>query len=233
MDQEKIIDKILKCLRLSESCNPNEAAAALRQAHGLMQKYQISEHQICASQVSEKAIEAQLSDSTPFWMLALLNLVADAFDCRGFVDRNFGARIEFRFIGIEPTPEVATYSFTVLLRSLEQARDAFVSELTEVGDENERERRIAVFMQAWLFRVARTVETFVSKKSVSEAVDSYVKTKYGDTTDVLPEQPAAEPQEQDYGDILSGLRAADAVSLFTPVENPKNRPAQLYLDAIA
>ena len=34
MDQEKIIDKICKCLRLSESCNPNEAASALRQAHG-------------------------------------------------------------------------------------------------------------------------------------------------------------------------------------------------------
>ena len=230
MNKEKIVDKILKCLRLSESCNPNEAAAALRQAHGLMQKYQISDHQVQASQVSEKAIEAQSGEALPFWMLALLNLVADAFDCRGFVDRHFGARTEFRFIGIDPTPEVATYSFTVLLRSLEQARDAFVVQLHDVTDAAERERRSAVFVQAWLFRVARTVKTFVSKKPLHVTVDNYVKNKYGATADLAASQPAAEPKERDYDDILLGLRAADSVSLFSPVDS---HSVQVYLDAIA
>ena len=42
----KILGKIKKCLALSGSSNPNEAATALRQAHALMAKHGVSTHEI-------------------------------------------------------------------------------------------------------------------------------------------------------------------------------------------
>jgi len=78
---KKIIDKICKCLRLSESGNPNEAALALRQATRMMKKYGITDNQVMAAEVSESSTQAGQRYNPPFWALALANLVADAFQC--------------------------------------------------------------------------------------------------------------------------------------------------------
>ncbi len=218
MDHRKIIDKICKCLRLSESCNPNEAAAALRQAHRLMQKYHISEHQVRSAYVGEKALQSELAASPPFWALALVNLVADAFDCRGYVDRHYGTHSEFRFIGVGASAEVATYSFSVLLRKLSDARQGFLDDLQEI-DELEQQRRADVFAQAWLFRVASTVRDFVGNCGLRQRVDEYVDKKYGYNAEKgeWAESEATAPENRDYEDILSGLRAANTACLFRPV----------------
>jgi len=52
-NNKKIIDKICKCLRLSESGNPNEAALALRQATSMMKKHGISDTQVLSAEVTE------------------------------------------------------------------------------------------------------------------------------------------------------------------------------------
>ena len=122
MNRQKIIDKICKCLRLSESCNPNEAASALRQAHGLMKKYDVTEDQILANDVSEAAVESISRYNPPYWVLALSNIVAQAFECRVFVSRRYGRRPEFRFIGMDISPEIASYTFNVLYRQLKQVK---------------------------------------------------------------------------------------------------------------
>ena len=57
MEHRKIIDKICKCLRLSESGNPYEAAMALRQAHRLMRKYRISEDLVREAIVAESVVD--------------------------------------------------------------------------------------------------------------------------------------------------------------------------------
>lgn len=211
MEHRKIIDKICKCLRLSESGNPHEAAMALRQAHRLMQKYRVSEELVRKAVVEESVVDIGQAYTPPFWVLALANLVADTFDCRVFVARHYGRRPEYRFLGLDLTPELATYTFEVLLRQLTQAREEFVAGLTEV-DEAEAQRRGDVFAQAWLFRVARTVENFASNSEVLAAVDAHIKAEHGEPVD-LSGEPVA-PENRDYEDILSGMRAANEVSLF-------------------
>ena len=211
MEHRKIIDKICKCLRLSESGNPHEAAMALRQAHRLMQKYRVSEELVRKAVVEESVVDIGQAYTPPFWVLALANLVADTFDCRVFVARHYGRRPEYRFLGLDLTPELATYTFEVLLRQLTQAREEFVAGLTEV-DEAEAQRRGDVFAQAWLFRVARTVENFASNSEVLAAVDAHIKAEHGEPVG-LSGEPVA-PENRDYEDILSGMRAANEVSLF-------------------
>ncbi len=216
MEHRKIIDKICKCLRLSESGNPHEAAMALRQAHRLMQKYRINEELVRKAIVEESVVDIGQSYTPPFWVLALANLVADTFDCRVFVARHYGRRPEYRFLGLDLTPELATYTFEVLLRQLAQAREQFVIGLG-LADASESERRGDVFAQAWLFRVARTVENFASNTEVLAAVDAHIQAEHGETVD-LRRDPVT-PENADYEDILSGMRAANKVSLFRSLVN--------------
>lgn len=216
MEHRKIIDKICKCLRLSESGNPHEAAMALRQAHSLMQKYRISEELVRKAIVEESVVDVGQAYTPPFWILALANLVADTFDCRVFVTRHYGRRPEYRFLGLDLSPELATYTFEVLLRQLTQAREEFIASLA-LEDEEESRRRGDVFAQAWLFRVARMVENFAFNTEVLAAVDAHIQAEHGETVDLLREP--AQPENSDYEDILSGMRAANEVSLFRSLVN--------------
>ena len=214
---KKIIDKICKCLRLSESGNPNEAALALRQATSMMKKYDISDTQVMAAEVTESAMEAGERFSPPFWALALANLVAEAFQCRNLISRQYGRRPEFRFIGLGFKAEVATYSYVVLHRNLCRAIEEFTLSVKEGSEKKEPEekRRVEVFAQAWLFRVGRTVSEFIGENADEVIIDEYIEEKYGKAVELAGEP--VETQNADYDDILRGMRAANEVQLYRSV----------------
>jgi hypothetical protein len=216
-NNKKIIDKIYKCLRLSESGNPNEAALALRQATSMMKKHGISDAQVLAAEVTESATQAGKRFNPPFWALALANLVAEAFQCRNLITRQYGRRPEFRFIGLGFKAEVATYSYTVLHRYLLRAIEEFELSVKDKGDKDEleKQRRAEVFAQAWLFRVGRTVSEFIGGDADKKVIDEYIEEKYGETVE-LAGKPT-NTQNADYDDILSGMRAANHVELYRSV----------------
>ena len=218
MDKKKIFDKIHKCLRLSESGNPNEAASALRQAQAMMRKYGICEQDVHSAPVNEVSADSAGYYNPPYWAVALSALVARAFDCRAYVSRKQEQRPCFRFIGVDYTATVAAYTFTVLFRQLRRARRAHMDELA-IEDRQESLRRGNVFAQAWLFRIATTVAEFLSNPASQVAIDAYVKENYGDPEDF--EREFTDPCAADYDDILSGMRAATAVSLFRPVNRKR------------
>lgn len=214
---KKIIDKICKCLRLSESGNPNEAALALRQATSMMKKYAITNTQIMAAEVAEGSVKIGERYNPPFWALALANLVAEAFECRNLILRQYGRSPEFRFIGLGYKAEIAAYSYAVLHRNLLQAIDDFESSIKTVKDFDEIEsaRRTEVFAQAWLFRVGRTVSEFIDNEAEKVIIDDYIQEKYGKTAE-LSGQPTS-TETADYDDILSGMKAANEVELYRSV----------------
>lgn len=216
MEHRKIIDKICKCLRLSESGNPHEAAMALRQAHRLMRKHRISEDLVREAIVAESVVDIGQAYTPPFWVLALANLVADTFDCRVFVARHYGRRPEYRFLGLDLSPELATYTFEVLLRQLTDAREEFIASVMDT-DDTDAQRRGDVFAQAWLFRVVQTVRDFARNEEVLTRVDDHIQAEHGKTAD-LSREPA-QPENADYEDILCGMRAANDVSLFRSLVN--------------
>ena len=214
-NNKKIIDKIYKCLRLSESGNPNEAALALRQASSLMKKYGISDAQVMAAEVNESTTQAGERYNPPFWALALANLVAEAFECRNLILRQYGKSPKFRFIGLGFKAEIATYSYTVLHRHLSRAIEEFKLSVDSNNEDVEEARRIEVFAQAWLFRVGRTVSEFIGKNTDKVVIDEYIEEKYGETVELAGEP--TDTQNADYDDILSGMRAAHEVALYRSV----------------
>lgn len=217
-NNKKIIDKICKCLRLSESGNTNEAALALRHATSMMKRYGISDTQILAAEVTEGVTHAGERYTPPFWALALANLVAEAFQCRNLIMRQYGRQPEIRFIGLGFKSEVATYSYTVLHRYLLRAIDEFELSVGDCGEKDpvETSRRIEVFAQAWLFRVGRTLSKFIGENADEPILDKYIEEKYGEATELSGGSGSTptETQSADYDDILMGMRAANEVELY-------------------
>lgn len=218
MDKQKIINKICKCLRLSESCNPNEAAAALRQAQGLMRKYDIREEEVQTLQVNEASAASGGYFQPPYWAIALSELVAQAFNCKAYIVRSDDQYPIFRFIGVSCSAQVSAYTFTVLYRQLRRARRDYMKNL-QISERQELTRQGNVFAQAWLFRIAKTVAEFIQDPATHAAIDEYVETQYGATVECT--RDPASPESKDYDVILSGLKAAERASLFRPVQRTK------------
>lgn len=221
MEKEKVIEKICKCLRLSESCNANEAAAAIRQAQSLMRIYGIREDQIMASSIGEAAVSTGSAYKPPFWSIALSDIIAKSFSCKLFIAHKSGEHREYRFIGAGHAPSVCSYTFEVLYRRLRQSRRRFISTL-DIDSKSEKTRRGDVFAQAWLFRIAQLVADFADNAAANEDIEEYIKQNYGETGEL-----SAKPKDvdnPDYEDILSGMRAAHDVRLFNPIEEQAQYP---------
>lgn len=55
MDRESALKRIRKCLALAESDEPHEAAAALRHARALMDKFHVTESEAALSDITESS----------------------------------------------------------------------------------------------------------------------------------------------------------------------------------
>lgn len=116
MADDKILDKIKKCLALASSANEHEAAAALRQAQKLMEQHGLTDQDVLASQASEAGAKAGAVTKPAQWEATLAARIANAFGCELVFSRRTWTTAEWRFIGAGSAPEVATYAYQVLLR---------------------------------------------------------------------------------------------------------------------
>ena len=66
-DRKKILDKIRKAMALSKSANEHEAAAALRQAHKLMELHGITNADIDAAEITDSLVRAGASVTPAEW----------------------------------------------------------------------------------------------------------------------------------------------------------------------
>lgn len=226
VNKNKTIDKIQKCLRLSESANANEAASALRQAHLLMSKFHISEHEV-VDLVRESSAHSAGYFNPPYWAVALSDLIAQAFECRAYVQHREDNWPQFKFIGMGSSAEVAAYTFTYLYRVLRAARRSYMNE-NPLEDKEEHRRRGNVFAQAWLFHIAKTVAEFSFNGTYTEKIEEYVSAHYHETDEIKElQKEAADPEEADYEIIMSGWRAANKVSIYRPVVSLSKHKAYL------
>jgi hypothetical protein len=127
---DDIMRKIKKCLALSSSSEPNEAAAALRQAQKLMEKHGLTTMDVAVSEINETDVRSTAgSTKVPAWELKLMRLVAEAFGCHLLWMRGnshgrtakelFGS---WRLVGPSSQLPIAQYTAQVLLRKLTKAR---------------------------------------------------------------------------------------------------------------
>lgn len=156
MSREEAILKIKKCLALAKSANENEAAIALRQAQSLMREFQPDLLDIVEARCESKATKIPQA-----WEASLVLTIARAMQCKPIFSSGsstWGIKASWTFIGVDPAPEVASYTFDVLYRQVTRSRKSFIeTALKRVTVKKNKVARADLFCEGWVDSVKRLI----------------------------------------------------------------------------
>lgn len=131
---ERAIRKIKHCLALSKSSNEHEAAAAMRQAKKLMDKYRLSETDIHLSDVGRADAAAAKARLKP-WEVSLACAVAEAFNCKTVIHTTYtdaGLRRKLiYFVGVSPAQDIACYAYESLHSKVTYDRRQYIRHIKQ------------------------------------------------------------------------------------------------------
>lgn len=181
---DRILDKIKKCMEMAKSktANPNEAEIALRQAHKLMEAYNLELGDVLASMACQAKIAAGSDGSPPAWRVRLAQVCAHAFGNRVIITTSAFNGGGFIFVGCAAAPELAGYAYQVLERQLQKARRAFLAEPKQ--KRCKRSTKVARgdhFANAWIDAVYHKVDAFAGvEDNIAEAIEAFMAKHHPD-----------------------------------------------------
>ena len=209
MNQQKVLEKIKKCLALSKSSNANEAAAALRQAQALMTKYGIADETVALSDIETDERPAGTVKNPPQYHQALVALMKRAFGVETlYVVDWYQTRV--KFIGVESQAMVAGYAYDVLYRQLKKDRTAYLKSLSRYKKAN-KTRKADLFALHWVMAVWGKVEEFNQKDEVKTLVSQYMAAKHEGRQPSKPRKHKAKAGDEDA--MYHGFQAGQKASL--------------------
>lgn len=215
MADDKILDKIKKCLALASSANEHEAAAALRQAQKLMEAHGVTQGDVLASQASEATARAGAVTKPAQWETMLANRVAAAFGCELIFSRHSWTVSHWKYIGTGSIPEVASYALLVLLRQARKARTNYIATaLKRVRRAAIKTVRADLFCEGWVQTAMSAVHAWTQTDEQAAAVQAYLTSHYPTlgTLKSIDRSPRAGLRDHHFNDLSAGRSAGrDAV----------------------
>jgi hypothetical protein len=208
----KLLDKIKKCLALSSSPEPHEAAVAMRQAQKLMAALGVTAEEVEAPSVVEAEVKTREGYGACRYMNHLVSLVEDAFGVEVVYSRNPGTanRLNVRYFGTEQRVRLAEYTHRVLQRGLEESWAKMLARrpwLKSVGGKRQ------AFYIGWLSVVHGQVSKLVPPEVETLAVKTYLNRKFG----ALEVIESKKRSDLDRAAMLEGMAAAEEFSLNVPL----------------
>lgn len=184
MDRDDAIRKIKRCLALSNSSNPAEAAAAMRQAQKLTKQLGIEQIDLQLSDVAEARSRASAT-KLQYWEGLLAGHVADAFGCELFTTKRWASETgflmdskyfsEFVFIGLAPAHELASYAFEVLQRQCRGARRAYVKRQSKNCKDSTKKARGDAFAIGWVRQAVELLGSLSTTERNKPLLDAYMQ----------------------------------------------------------
>lgn len=192
MDKKTAIDKISKCLALAKSSEPHEAAAALRQAQKLMEKFGIEHPEILAAGVGEAFAKSSASKKPTRYEVHLASVICDVFACELMFSRQLSKSqlvIEggYVFIAAAPIPDIAAYTFSVLRRQLAKARTAYIATALKRYRKN-KTAAADLFCVGWVRAVHSQISAMHQTREQTEAIAAYKRVNYAESTKLKPRE---------------------------------------------
>jgi hypothetical protein len=221
MDRDSAIRKVKACLKLSQSANENEAAAALRQAQKLMKQYGLAETSAEVQGVTSTYATAgswRSAKRMPEYAPALARMVAQVFQCeiltnhqpttRGYTSRY----VRFRFVGIDAASQLAGYAYEVLSRQLACARQDYLKSLPSYHGARFKANSANTFAMGWVVGARDKLQAFATDpEDLPEAVRITAKEMTGGE---IHSAPCNKGRSSDYG---AGVDKGRKVNIHRPM----------------
>lgn len=217
MKEEKALEKIQKCLRLAKSSNANEAAAALRQAQKLMEKYGFTEQDVDLASVKSSEHSAGTAQKPARWHHMLVTLICDAFGVEAiYVVRYSGTKIEFS--GIETQAEIAGYAYDVLHRQVKRDRLDHIK-LQKRCKKATKTRRGDLFAESWVRGVYSQVTKFAQPEEHKQLIKTWMNKNHPDTVEQKAKQHSS--KGNDWKSQMDGYSKGKEAQLNRPMNGDK------------
>lgn len=192
MDKETALSKIKKCLNLAQSTEPHEAAAGLRQAQKLMKEFNLNQSEILASNVSEVWAKAGAKNRPALHEANLARMIADVFSCEVLFGCQFDQNRQkyiggYYFVGLNPSPEIAAYSFSVLFKQLQASRRAYIAKELQRYKKN-KTAAADLFCQGWVVAAKSVIPLSHRTPEQNAAISAFKEINYSGQSVVVPKQ---------------------------------------------
>jgi len=211
--REKLISKLKKCLALSASPEPHEAAAALRHAQKLMRELDLTEADLLGLELADALVKTREGFGACRTMNFLASIIQDTFGVQCIFERNPGSanRLNVRYVGPRDRVLMAEYSHKVVWRAMQASWDTVLMKWPLLkGNSGKRQ----AFHIGWLCGVREKIEALVPSDEETAAVNSWIARKYGELT------PGKEVRKKPLNAAAfhAGQEAAAGFNLHVPVE---------------
>ena len=225
--REKALAKVRKCLALGQSSNSHEAETAMRQARKLMDRFQLDQVDVLASNIEEHSMPVSTSSRMPpRWIRMLSQVVAEAFGCIYITTHHFKSGCHIVFIGPIGAGEMAAYAYGVLSRQLATNKKQFQLQLPERGVGFKR-RMGTHYAEHWIDAVRQKVNTFAGMdEGTEEAVNAYMGKEYPDLGYPKPQRRKKATREELVA-MMAGADDGKKATLHVPMGADK----QVLLEA--
>lgn len=179
---EKVLDKIRKCLNLGASTNPHEAAAAMARAQELMAKHGVSAEQLESREVAGKkgpvvlhkeGVKSRASATkAKSWELKLMDAVAKAFGC-GLLFSPSYPYASYLFVGVTEEAQLARYAADVLSRQLGRGRAAFTADLPSYLERRAKTAEVDAYCAGWVAGAVGTLRPLTeARRDAAKQLDA-------------------------------------------------------------
>lgn len=169
-ERERILDKIRKCFALGKSPNPNEAAAAMRQAEKLMSKHGLTMTDVEISEARAKFAAREGNRNAED--MILFNTVWATLGVGGYLDMNTNEAV---FVGAPTDVELAKYAYEALKTQLKTAVNAYGKSLRKPPRERTKLQR--AFRYAWAAGVRDQLEEYKERNSLDLKIVEFMRGK--------------------------------------------------------
>ena len=186
--QNRILDKIKKCLKLSASSNANEAATALRQAQAMMAEYNITLTDVAAAEASSSSAKSSVKAKPSDWEAHLAITVAEAFSYKIIFQTGgwTGQRGSWLFIGVDASPELASYAFQVLHHQLKKGRTDYVKNQLKRCKPATKTTRGNSYCRSWVLSASDKITAIAPSEAAASAITAYIDKNHNNLSSLLP-----------------------------------------------
>lgn len=229
MSDEKVLDRIKKCLALAESRNPNEAATAIKMAQRLMNKHNLEHFDVM---VKRKTSSVKLNMKLQKHVDLLIRYIGSAFGCDIIYESEstnvnlwnemyqcYQLRLRFHqkvsFIGTEHAATVAMYAFENLHRLMTDARKEFMGSLHGNSRRKTKTEKSDAFALGWVMAVGRNLPQMDVAQNVIADTQAYIDKHFG-SLEIVHVRPMDEDKMMDQ--MISGYQTGLHVNVHTGVD---------------
>lgn len=210
--REKLLSRLKKCMALSASPEPHEAAAAMRHAQALMKELGITEADLEALEIHDALIKTREGFGACRVVSHLITIVRNAFGVDAIQERNPGSanRLNVRYIGPRDRVIMAEYAHQVVWRAMMASWEEHLRLRPHLKGQAGRRQAFCI---GWLAAVHSKVQALAPTESEASAIGKWIDKKYGTALSTVEHKP----KSLNASDYSAGKNAAGDFQLHRPV----------------